>query len=221
MFQKIGSNLLLFLFIGSSVATSGIAGYKIIKKLPTVTASETISAETDTEMSITPTATKVPQQSQRNPQATITPTGSTQQTGTVQVGTSTSVRSSSTVNAAVQPAQGCIITLSGNQYNVDSLRNSHPGGNIFVCGTDMTARYTKQHGTNTAQMARYLVQAGSTSTIQTNTDASLTPVSQSSEERREHEDELESEDETEETEKLYEQRDENNEKIEIHDEDED
>jgi hypothetical protein len=58
-----------------------------------------------------------------------------------------------------QAATACIITLFGQQYDVASLQTSHTGGNIFACGTDMTATYQAQHGTNVTRMIPYLVVA--------------------------------------------------------------
>ena len=56
-----------------------------------------------------------------------------------------------------QASAACIITLFGKQYDVTSLRNTHPGGDVFVCGTDQTALYTGKHGTNLNRMQPYLV----------------------------------------------------------------
>lgn len=53
----------------------------------------------------------------------------------------------------------CLITLWGQQYDVTSLRDTHSGGDVFVCGTDMTAVYQSQHGTNLSRMQSYLVDA--------------------------------------------------------------
>lgn len=49
-------------------------------------------------------------------------------------------------------ANGCIVTVAGNKYDVAELRKTHSGGNVFVCGTDMTATYTGQHGTDYARI---------------------------------------------------------------------
>lgn len=53
----------------------------------------------------------------------------------------------------------CIITLFGKQYDVTSLQTNHTGGNIFVCGTDMTATYQAMHGMDVTRMAPYLILA--------------------------------------------------------------
>lgn len=41
---------------------------------------------------------------------------------------------------------GCIITIDGGSYNVTSLRSSHSGGDIFNCGSDMSATFWGKHG---------------------------------------------------------------------------
>lgn len=54
-------------------------------------------------------------------------------------------------------ANTCIVTLFGQQYDVQSLRSTHSGGDIFQCGTDMSSVYQSQHGTNLSRMQKYLV----------------------------------------------------------------
>lgn len=47
---------------------------------------------------------------------------------------------------AVQPASNrCIVTISGQKYDVTDFRTQHSGGDIFVCGTDMTRTFFGQH----------------------------------------------------------------------------
>jgi len=91
----------------------------------------------------------------------------------------------STVHATITPSPAstvtgassvqCAITLFGKQYNVDSLRNTHSGGDVFNCGTDMTAIYQAQHGTDVTRMQPYLITAGGT-TGSTNTSNGPTPT---------------------------------------------
>lgn len=59
------------------------------------------------------------------------------------------------VNAATTPP--CIVTIFGQQYDVTSLQTNHTGGNIFVCGTDMTTTYQSMHGTDVSRMLPYLI----------------------------------------------------------------
>lgn len=77
----------------------------------------------------------------------------------------------STVQAA---ATSCIITVFGQQYDVTSLQNAHTGGNIFTCGTDMTATFQTQHGTDVLRIAPYLISTPSPTATPT---PSPTPVS--------------------------------------------
>ena len=57
----------------------------------------------------------------------------------------------------VNAATPCIITLFGVKYDVSPLQSIHTGGNIFVCGTDMTSVYQSQHGTDVTRMIPYLL----------------------------------------------------------------
>lgn len=54
-------------------------------------------------------------------------------------------------------AAPCIITVFGVQYDVTPLQTSHTGGNVFVCGTDMTTLYQAQHGINVDRLIPYLI----------------------------------------------------------------
>ncbi len=61
-------------------------------------------------------------------------------------------------NMSPSPAAStCIITIDGQKYDVESLRNTHTGGDIFQCGTDMSATFHGQHGDNLQMIQRYLV----------------------------------------------------------------
>lgn len=51
----------------------------------------------------------------------------------------------------------CIITVDAKQYDVTPLRNTHTGGDIFVCGTDMSDTFHKQHGDRLKMIEKYLV----------------------------------------------------------------
>lgn len=62
----------------------------------------------------------------------------------------------------------CVITLFGKQYDVSRLRNTHSGGNIFTCGTDMTAVYQGRHGSDLSRMQQYLIAPEGTTSSNTN-----------------------------------------------------
>lgn len=52
-----------------------------------------------------------------------------------------------TAPPAQPPApSGCIISIDGTSYDVTSLRKSHSGGDIFNCGSDMSATFWGRHG---------------------------------------------------------------------------
>ncbi|MFA6518850.1 MAG: cytochrome b5 domain-containing protein [Candidatus Shapirobacteria bacterium] len=52
----------------------------------------------------------------------------------------------------------CLITVRGQKYDVTQYRNQHSGGDIFNCGTDMTAVFNGQHSDKQlVRMQRYLV----------------------------------------------------------------
>jgi len=55
------------------------------------------------------------------------------------------------------PATACIITIDGKKYDVQPLRNTHTGGDIFQCGTDMSATFHRQHNDNLQMIQKYLV----------------------------------------------------------------
>ena len=46
---------------------------------------------------------------------------------------------------AVAPAAGCIIQIDGVKYDVTRLRQTHSGGNVFTCGTDMSQIFWSRH----------------------------------------------------------------------------
>lgn len=79
------------------------------------------------------------------------------------------------VNTASTNSSACIITLFGSQYDVTSLRSSHPGGDVFVCGADNSAAYQGAHGTKVSRMQAYLVNSQGTTTGNTSGSTSGTP----------------------------------------------
>ncbi len=56
------------------------------------------------------------------------------------------------------PAPSCIITIDGRRYDVQTLRTTHPGGDVFQCNTDMSDIFHGQHGDNLRMIQKYLVQ---------------------------------------------------------------
>ncbi len=79
-------------------------------------------------------------------------------------GTSANAPAPANANGAPksQPAQPpskptCIITIDGLKYDVQPLRSTHPGGDVFRCGADMSAVFHGQHGDNLGMIRPYLV----------------------------------------------------------------
>lgn len=54
-------------------------------------------------------------------------------------------------------SSSCIVTVFGKQYDVTTLRSTHTGGDVFTCGTDMTAIYQGRHSTRVNLISPYLV----------------------------------------------------------------
>lgn len=89
----------------------------------------------------------------------VTNSGSSPQNNVNIIPTSnpTSAPTSVPTSAPASNSSNCIVTIFGKQYDVTSLVNTHSGGNIFNCGTDMSATYQSHHGTNVSLIAPYLV----------------------------------------------------------------
>jgi len=39
----------------------------------------------------------------------------------------------------------CLIEVDGQKYDVSSFKGQHPGGDIFLCGSDMSAVFHREH----------------------------------------------------------------------------
>lgn len=107
---------------------------------PTLT---TITASENSAPTVTPTVVKQPATAIAATRPIPT------QTETVQI----------TSQPAPQPASNrCIIVIDGNQYDVSEFRTIHSGGNIFECGTDMSAIFWGQHNQGYLDtMAKYRI----------------------------------------------------------------
>jgi hypothetical protein len=51
----------------------------------------------------------------------------------------------------------CFITLNSKLYDVTEFKTEHEGGNIFVCGTDMTEQFKDEHKNDFARAEEYEV----------------------------------------------------------------
>jgi hypothetical protein len=80
----------------------------------------------------------------------------------VQTGNDANAASGRSSDAQAEPtdapqAQTCMIAIDGAQYDVQPLRAKHKGGDIFVCGTDMSDTFRGQHGGNLKMIEKFLV----------------------------------------------------------------
>ena len=85
------------------------------------------------------------------------PTNNTTTSDTKSSEPSSSVSSGTTPNPATE--KSCIITISGEKYNVQELIKSHPGGDVFECGKDNTSIFFSNHNKQFLQqrVAKYKV----------------------------------------------------------------
>lgn len=157
--------------VGATVATGTMGASNLVSKF---TEKEHTIAQVKADDD---TSTNDSTPSDDTNKTTTTPTGSIKSTGTPaakKLGTSAlTVVPSITTTPSVKNTTGCIITLFGQQYNVSTLQQTHSGGNIFNCGTDMSSTYQGKHGSNVSRMQQYLVSAiGTGGTVNGSTGAS-------------------------------------------------
>ena len=43
-------------------------------------------------------------------------------------------------------ADRCIVTIMDKRYDVTDFKSEHEGGDVFICGADMSKDYNKEHG---------------------------------------------------------------------------
>lgn len=158
--------------VGATVATGTMGASNLVSKftekehtIAQVHADEDISVMDDSASSESNTKTNKPSGSTRS---TVTPKP-TAKPGIAAV----TVTPTTTPSSVAKNVTGCIVTLFGQQYNVSTLQQSHSGGNIFNCGTDMSSTYQGKHGSNVSRMQQYLVSAiGTGGTVNGSTGAS-------------------------------------------------
>lgn len=75
-----------------------------------------------------------------------TPAANKAITGTPKVTAAPTAQSTPKPTPTTDPLAGkCIIYISGQRYDMTDFRNIHSGGDIFQCGTDMTAIFNDRH----------------------------------------------------------------------------
>jgi cytochrome b involved in lipid metabolism len=91
--------------------------------------------------------------------ATTKPAAGTKQTLGAKTTAPTATQTPPPAPAPTPAKPTCIVTISGKRYDVQPLRSTHPGGDVFTCGTDMTSVFFGQHDQNLldTQMKQYLL----------------------------------------------------------------
>lgn len=193
--KKLGFLFFISLFFILTLSTSGVAAVKIANSFsnPTETKETLVAIDDSKQEEMTPSPT-----SKINPSPTQT---------AIRTGTKAAIKPNSTIptslpsqvvrgaqtsaaNTSTSNTNNCIITLSGQQYDVTTLRQTHSGGDVFQCGADMTAVYQKKHGSNLSMMQKYLVTSAGTSI----TSGQVTQVPQASITKTENKEKQEEED---------------------------
>jgi cytochrome b involved in lipid metabolism len=132
---------------------------------PEITENAALTTNTTSNPAVTPI---------KHPVAKLSSTS----TGTTTQTTNTSTTQTTASTASVTNNNKCIVTIFGKRYDVTPLQTNHPGGNIFNCGTDMTAVYQGQHGSNLSRMQPYLMtDSTTTGTSGTSTGGSTNSTS--------------------------------------------
>ncbi|MBP7842560.1 hypothetical protein KA017_00995 [Candidatus Woesebacteria bacterium] len=207
LIQKMSSNALILAFTGVTLATSGVAGAKLYNNLQAQQTPENVELSTEAEVLGVSTIDTIPDTTTQN--RTTSETVSNQNTTNNTV-TDTFPIASPTPTTVTQnngnttTIDGCIVKIFGKSYNVTSLKSSHPGGDVFVCGTDMSTAYQNAHGTNISRMASYEVDATNGNTNARGGNSNTTSGNITS---FEHEEEHEDEEYHEEAERHYEDED--------------
>lgn len=177
LMSKIVPQIFLAIVVGSTLATGTVAGVKMIKanaSAPDSVIEQVQPVKTETfndNPTLTPAATRTPMPTKVQAIAKTTP-----------------FPIASIISTANQNKSQCVVTLFGSQYDVTSLRKSHPGGDIFVCGSDMSSAYQNAHGLNMSRMQAYLITSGGSTGSSGSTGPSFDDEEESEEEKSRYED---------------------------------
>lgn len=141
-----------FVSIATAAPTTAPAPPRLVKS---ITVPKQIPRQSSAQMPATNSTTKTP--SSTNSVRTPVSTGKST-TAPVSASTPVPTRTPTPAPAAPPVDNRCIITISGNRYNVTQFRSIHSGGDIFKCGTDMTAVFLSQHPASYLQkMSQYKI----------------------------------------------------------------
>ena len=114
-----------------------------------------VSTPTPTIIPSKPVTTTKPQVKQPVGNTTIVPTNSA--TTAPKIVPTVAPTTTPTI-APTQKPSGCVIQIDGVKYEITALTRSHSGGNVFTCGTDMSAIFWGRHNARILQMmAQYKI----------------------------------------------------------------
>ncbi len=183
LIQKIGSGAALALVTSLTVATSGATGYKLYASMQQSAEAQPapqirVEQTPDESFDGTSELAQATQNDQgvtapKTPPSNVAAPSPTKSSGTTTPIALAKAIAPTPTTVVTNTSNSCVITVFGKNYDVQPLRTSHPGGNVFVCGTDMSAAYQSAHGSNPNKLALYattlsLSQSGSGSTSNTN-----------------------------------------------------
>lgn len=162
--ENIFSKITIAALAGTTLATSGVAGYKIVKSLensPVHAAPIEVQTDPVGSATISPQPSSIISKkdpalvSTKKPSATPSPSGASNS----QIANNTfPLASVSPATANQTPTAGtsatkCIVTIFGVQYDLTNFH--HPVPIQIDCGQDMSAKFQGAHGSDIARLAPY------------------------------------------------------------------
>lgn len=197
--HKMGNTAVILMLAGLTATTSGVAGYQLYKNVsssalpPQAAQVRVLETNPTTSEPVTPSntlaqllASPTPKPAAATPSPTVVPAATSVPKAAKPATTPTPTPGTSA------NAQTCIITVFGKTYDVQRLRSTHGGGDIFVCNSDMTTAYQNAHGSSTSKLTAYAVTASGGQTGQTGqTSGGSTSVSGSHDDDRDDDDDEE------------------------------
>jgi len=170
--SSLGTKLTMILLVASTLVTTGVAVTKVaqsfgIAQIPRQGLSIESAPDTETQEEV---VENIPDQKSQSVAQVVSVKSVKPAVPTVSPKLFPTSAPIAAVPTTVATNGGCIISLFGVQYDITSLLTTHSGGNVFKCGTDMTALYSSKHGTSVARMQKYILanatnQGGNNNTV--------------------------------------------------------
>lgn len=126
---------------------------KIIKLLITMSVINALLVLGAVKYSPVPSASAVPSATIKSVvKPAVRPAGATQQTPAPKTKAPTVAPTPASSVTHPTKNSGCIIQIDGVRYEVSSLQRTHSGGNVFTCGSDMSAIFWGRYNQKILQM---------------------------------------------------------------------